>query len=96
MRSLRRPKHTVHPASRRRMKDTKVIQKPALVVVIPWTSGSLLTWCLRNAYSAMSTANAISVKKAAKKDVSDESKVMVTCCEAERSKAMNVTAVATG
>lgn len=42
----------------------------------------------------MSTANAISVRNAAKKAVRDDIKVTVTCCENERSIAMNVTPVA--
>ena len=32
MRSLRRPKQTVHPARRRRMKDANVNQKPVLKI----------------------------------------------------------------
>lgn len=34
MRSLRRPKQTVHPASMRRMKDANVNQKPVLKRVV--------------------------------------------------------------
>jgi hypothetical protein len=42
----------------------------------------------------MSIANAISVRRAARKETSEDTRVTVVCVENDRRKAMNVTAVA--
>jgi len=95
MRSRRRPKHTVQPASNRRISATKVIQKPGAVIVLAPISNLFIS-CFTRAKSAMSIANAISVNKAAKKDISDAMRVTVMWVDKESSNARNVTAVATG
>lgn len=54
------------------------------------------TLSLTKANSAMSQQNATSVRKAARKEISEEIKVTVTCVEKEKRNAMKVTAAAIG
>lgn len=96
MRSLRRPKQTVQPAKSRRMSEAKVSQKPGAVFVSASISLTFFASWWTNAYNAISAQKAINVRRAAKKDKSDEMRVTVTWVEKEKRKATNVTAVATG
>jgi len=97
-RSLRRPKHTVQPARIRRTKVASVSQNPGPGFVLgradPLARSPI--WSLTKAKRAMSMANAIRVRKAARKEVREEKRVTVVWVENERRKAINVTAVATG
>jgi len=93
---LRRPKHTVQPATRSKINEAKFNQNPGAVVVFDWTLGSFSTWCLTKTNKAMSMANAINVMSAARKEVKEDNNVKVTCVEKDRRKATNITAVATG
>ena len=67
---------------------------PGAVMVRAATPSSLPIWCLTKSKRAMSTANAMSVRSAARKDVSDARSVSVTCEESESRNAMSVTPVA--
>lgn len=96
MRSRRRPKQTVHPASKRRMKATNVIQNPGAVLVCRVTLVSLSTWCLRYTNNAISMAKATMVRRAARNDIKDDKSVTVTWVEHDSKNAMKVTAAATG
>lgn len=93
IRSLRRPKQTVHPPSKRRIRETKVSQNPGAVSDFAPTPMSL-TACFTSASSAMSMAKATSVSNAARKDTKDAASVTVMCVENDMRKAMNVTPVA--
>ena len=93
IRSLRRPKQTVHPPSKRRIKDTNVNQNAGAVSVFKPVPISF-TACLTSASSVMSMAKAISVINAARKDTKDAARVTVMCVEKDMRKAMNVTPVA--
>ena len=55
---------------------------------------SLPIWCFTKTKSAMSTAKAMSVRSAARKEVRDARSVTVTCEEKERRSAMRVTPAA--
>jgi len=96
MRSRRRPKQTVHPASNSKMKDTNVSQKPGAVLVFESMLVSFFISCFTNAKSAMSIANAMRVIRAAKNDIIDASNVSVMWVDKDRIRAMKATPAATG
>lgn len=69
---------------------------PGPVEVLALAFWRLLISCRTNARSAMSIANAIKVRKAAKKDNNDETSATATFSENEQAKAKKVNAVAVG
>lgn len=90
------PKHTVQPPTRRSMRETKVNQKPGPVLVVT-SAPSLFNSCRTSPKSAISMANAIRVKIAAKNATRDERRVIDGRVEnTEKMNAKNVTMVATG
>lgn len=93
--SRRLPKQTVHPARTRRMKETKVNQKPGPVTV--WASvSSLFISCFTRAYNAISIAKAMRVMTAVKNEMMEARSVAVRWEERERRKATKAATAATG
>ena len=88
------PKQTVQPANRRRRNEVKVNQNAGAVLVVKFELFTLPTSCLTNAKRAISTANAIRVRVAARNEVRDARRVTVMWVEKERRRAMKDTAAA--
>jgi hypothetical protein len=78
------------------MNETKVIQKAGAVLVIKFELRNFPTSCLTNAKRAMSIANAMRVRRAARKEAREARRVTVMWEEKERRRAMNETTAATG
>lgn len=93
--SLRRPQQTMQPARGRRIRETKVNQKPGPVLVVT-PDPSLSISCFTSAKSAISIANAIRVNNVAKNESKDARSVTVMWVENAQRNAANVTPVATG
>lgn len=86
----------MQPARSKRINEAKVIQKAGAVLVVKVELLKVPTRCLTNAKRAMSTANAIRVMVAARKDAREARRVAVMWVENERRRAMNDTAAAKG
>jgi len=92
---LRLPKQTTHPARRRRIRETNVIQNPGPGEVVTTTFRSRSSDFTRPK-SAMSIANAIKVSNAAKNDSNDATSNSFKWANTLHSNATNATPVATG
>lgn len=90
------PKQTVQPARTNRMNEAKVIQKAGAVLVVKFELAKFPTSCLTNAKSAMSMANAMRVRVAARNETRDAKRVTLMWVEKERRRAMNDTMAADG
>ena len=90
------PKQTVQPARSKRMRETNVIQNAGAVLVVKSELFRVPTSCLTNANSAISIANAMKVRRAARNETRDARRVTVMWVEKERRRAMNDTTVANG
>ena len=88
------PKQTVQPANRRRRNEVKVNQNAGAVLVVKFELFKLPTSCLTKAKRAISTANAIRVRVAARNETRDARRVTVMWVEKERRRAMKDTAAA--
>ena len=78
------------------MNEANVNQNAGAVLVVKLEPSRVPTSCLTNANRAISTANAMSVRRAARNEVRDAMRVIVIWLEKERSRAMNDTAAAEG
>jgi len=78
------------------MNEANVIQNAGAVLVEKLELFRVPTSCLTNANRAISVANAMRVRVAARNEVRDERRVTVIWVEKERSRATNDTIAATG
>jgi len=78
------------------MNEANVIQNAGAVLVVKSELLRVPTSCLTNANRAISMANAMRVRRAAKNEVREARRVTVMWVENERRRAMNETAAATG
>ena len=83
------PKQTVQPARSKRINAANVIQNPGAVLVTKVELPKVPTFCLTKAKSAMSIANAMRVRTAARKDTREARRVTVIWVEKERRRATN-------
>ena len=90
------PKQTVQPARSKRINEVNVIQKAGAVLVTKVELFKVPTLCLTNAKRAISTANAIRVRRAARNDTREARRVTVMWVEKDRRRAMNDTTAAVG
>lgn len=86
----------MQPARSKRINEANVNQNAGAVLVVKVELSKLPTCCLTRAKSAMSIANAIRVRAAARKDVREARRVTVMWVERERRRATNDTAAAKG
>jgi len=78
------------------MSEANVSQNAGAVLVVKFELFRFPTSCLTNANRAISMANAMKVRKAARNEVRDASRVTVMWLEKERRRARNDTAAAEG
>lgn len=78
------------------MREANVIQNAGAVLVVKSELFRFPTSCLTNANRAISIANAMKVRRAARNETRDARRVTVIWVEKERRRAMNDTAAANG